>query len=194
MTDGAYPDDVYPDSGSRLPALKREALDDAGRALYDRLLDPVDGSIAGLQGPGGIRLYSAKISEFTQSLLEYFRRDADMEGHIRELAILVTAHELGSRFEWATHEPLAVKEGLDREIIETVRHGRSTGGLGETEAVVIRLGRELFARRELAPETFAQALRVFGPRGLVDLVSLMAQYSATATLLTAFDVQLHPAR
>ena len=36
----------------------------------------------------------------------------------------------------------------------------------------------------------AEALRLFGKRGLVDLVSLMTSYSATAALLNAFDMQL----
>ena len=41
-------------------------------------------------------------------------------------------------------------------------------------------------------ETFAQALKQFGQRRLVDLVALMGNYAATAALLTAFDMQLDP--
>ncbi len=190
MTDNAYPNDVHAESGSRLPLLQREDLDDISRQLYDRLVDPDRGSIAGLRGPGGIRLYSAGISRFTQDLLGYFRRDARIGGHIRELAILVTAREADCQFEWASHEPIARSEGLATEIIEIVRHRRSIDGLAPSEAVVIALGRELFGRRRVTPDTFARALALFGPRDLVDLVSLMAQYSATATLLAAFDVQL----
>ncbi len=105
---------------------------------------------------------------------------------------LVTARENESQFEWAAHEPAARSAGLAAEVIDIVRHRRATDGLGETEAVVIALGREIFARRRVAPETFAAALRLFGRRGLVDLVSLMGQYAATAAILIAFDQQLGP--
>jgi 4-carboxymuconolactone decarboxylase len=39
-------------------------------------------------------------------------------GRVRELAILTTARELDSQFEWAAHEPEALGEGISREIIE----------------------------------------------------------------------------
>ena len=37
---------------------------------------------------------------------------------------------------------------------------------------------------------FAHALEIFGPKELVNLVSLMGYYASTAALLTAFDMQL----
>lgn len=57
---------------------------------------------------------------------------------------------------------------------------------------MIGFGRELFERRRVEPATFARALALLGRQGLVDLVSLMGVYAATAALLTAFDVQLRP--
>jgi hypothetical protein len=42
--------------------------------------------------------------------------------------------------------------------------------------------------------TFAEALRLFGRRGTVDLVSLMGLYSATSALGNAFDIQLPEGR
>jgi len=44
----------------------------------------------------------------------------------------------------------------------------------------------------VSPDTFARALKLFGDKGIVDLVSLMGEYSATAALLTTFDQQLQP--
>jgi hypothetical protein len=31
----AFPNDVYPETGNRLPPIKREELDEAGKRLYD---------------------------------------------------------------------------------------------------------------------------------------------------------------
>ena len=108
------------------------------------------------------------------------------------MAILTTARELDSQFEWAAHEAEARREGLSPEIIETIRHRRDTGGLDEADAVVIALGREIFTARKVSSTTFAAALKLFGRRKLVDLVALMGNYAATAAMLTAFDMQLDP--
>ena len=39
---------------------------------------------------------------------------------MRELAILVTARELDSQFEWAAHEAEATREGISRDIIDII--------------------------------------------------------------------------
>lgn len=192
MTVNNVPHDVYPDSGFRLPLPKREDFAEGDQWVFDRFNAPDSPTLAGLQGPGGIRLYSPPISEYTQKLNRYLRREAGFPGRIRELAILVTARAFDNQFEWSQHEPQARKEGLPQAIIEVVRHRKAVDDLPETEAAVIRLGREMFGTRRVAPETFAAALRLFGPRQLVELVSLMGQYAATAVLLTAFDMQLRP--
>jgi 4-carboxymuconolactone decarboxylase len=108
------------------------------------------------------------------------------------LAILTTARELDSQFEWAAHEPAALTEGISADIIEIIRHRSGTSGLDEADATVIELGREIFGARKVAPATFARALQQLGRRALVDLVALMGNYAGTAALLTAFDMQLDP--
>jgi 4-carboxymuconolactone decarboxylase len=189
MTD-KLPSDVYPDSRCRLPLPKREELDDAGRKIYDHHVDPNGQSLAGLTGPGGIRLHSPRLSALQSPASRYLRWEAGLSGPIRELVILVTAREMGSQFEWFQHEAEARKEGLAEAIIDTVKHGKPLDGLPETEAAIIALGREMIGKKKVSPETFARALNVFGRRTLVDVVALMGNYAATALLLVAFDAQL----
>jgi len=45
------------------------------------------------------------------------RNDVPLEPRLRELAILVTAREFDSQFEWTAHEPVALKEGLDPKVL-----------------------------------------------------------------------------
>ena len=187
-----YPEDVDPASGCRLPLPRRDQLDDAGRQTYDSLADPKGGSIRGLRGPGGILLHSPGLSRLTRPLNRYLRHEAGLGGRVRELAILTTARELDSQFEWAAHEPEALSEGISLEIIEIIKHRMNTNGLDEADAIVIELGREIFGARRVASTTFARSLRQFGGRALVDLVALMGNYAGTAALLTAFDMQLDP--
>jgi 4-carboxymuconolactone decarboxylase len=186
------PEDVDPTSGCRLPPPSREELDDAGQRIYDSLTDPKGGTIRGLRGPGGILLHSPQLSRYTRPLNRYLRHEAGLGGRVRELAILTTARELDSQFEWAAHEPEAIGEGISQEIIDIIKHRKDTSGLDEADAIVIELGREIFGARKVASGTFVRSLRQFGRRGLVDLVALMGNYAGTAAVLTAFDMQLDP--
>jgi putative methionine-R-sulfoxide reductase with GAF domain/alkylhydroperoxidase family enzyme len=185
-----YPADVDPQSGCRLPLPRRDELDPDGQRIYDRLADPAGGSLRGLRGPGGIQLHSPELSRRSRPVNHYLRNEAGLGGRVRELAILATARELGSRFEWAAHEGAALAEGIAREIIEVIRRRGVTGDLAEADAVVIDLAREIFDARHVSSATYARALRQFGRRRLVDLVALMGNYAATAALLTAFDMQV----
>ena len=188
--EAGLPKDVDPESGFRLPLLKREELDEQGQTLYDLAVRQDGRNIVGLRGPIGIRLYSPKVGMLQRDLNQYLRFEAGISGPMRELAILVTAREFNSQFEWAAHRPLALREGLSEAAIDVVKNRKDTAGLPEAEAAVIQLGREIFREKKVAPDTFARVLKVCGPRGLVNLVSLMGSYSSTAALLAAFDMQL----
>jgi 4-carboxymuconolactone decarboxylase len=184
------PSDIDPQSGFRLPLPKREDLDEAGRRHYDRVSAP-GASIAGLQGPSGIQLYSPKTAEHVRALNRYLRYEAGFSPRVREIAILTTAREMDSQFEWVAHEPEALKEGVAAAVIDVIKHRKSTAGLDETDATVIELGRQIFRDHKVTPELFAKAKALFGPNKLIELVMLMGNYAGTAALLIAVDMQLH---
>ncbi|MPY71141.1 MAG: hypothetical protein GEU92_13760 [Alphaproteobacteria bacterium] len=191
MADRDFPPDVHPDSGCRVPLVKRKDIGvPEAQALYDHHMAPHSKSLAGLWGPGGIKLHSPKLALASQSIGKYLRWEAGIAEPIRELAILVTARCHDSRFEWAAHEPEGLRVGLSQEAIDVVKHRRPTDGLPEEYAVIVALGREMFDDRYVKPETFAAATRVFGAQQLVDIVSLMGLYAGTAALLCAYDIQL----
>jgi len=186
------PGDVHPDSLSRLPLVEREAMDERGQKFYDAVTGPHSRTLVGLQGPSGIWLHSPELGERERAVNQYLRYETALERRLTELAILVTARELDNQFEWTAHEPVALKEGLDPEIIEVVKHRKPTSGLGTKEALIISLGRKLFRERKVDPETFAHALEVFGSRGLVNLAALMGNYAGTALMLNMVDQHLRP--
>jgi 4-carboxymuconolactone decarboxylase len=189
-TGTTMPSDIDPKSGMRLPLPKREELDEAGQKAYDRSAAP-GASIAGLQGPGGIQLFSPKTAANVSALNRYLRFEAGFTPHVREVAILATAREMDSQFEWVAHEPEALKEGVPQSTIDVIKYRRSTEGVDPTDALIIELGRQLWRDHKVKSETFAQLKTIFGPNKLVELVMLMGNYAATAALLTAVDMQLH---
>jgi 4-carboxymuconolactone decarboxylase len=73
MGKSEWPADIDPNSGFRLPLLKREDLDEGGQRRYDRAVSRQN--IAGLQGPTGIMLYSPKASEAQGAITRYLRHE-----------------------------------------------------------------------------------------------------------------------
>ena len=183
------PQDVYLDSGFRLPLPKRDEMDECGKKMYDKTASR---NIRSLRGNGGINLYSPMISEYETALNQYLRFESGLSGPIRELAILVTSREMDSQHIWTAHEPMALKEGLSQEIIDIIKYHQAAGELPETEGLVIQFGRELFRQQKVTSETFARALNMFGARQLVNLVTLIANYAAVAIKFSAFDMQVRP--
>src|SRR5439155_21032909 len=80
---------------------------------------------------------------------------------------------------------------VDPGVVEIVRAAKPLADVPEKDAVVIQLARELHGHK-VTSETYARALNAFGDSNLVVLVSLMANYAATATRLSAFNQQMPP--
>ena len=144
------PSDIDPKSGFRLPLPKREDLDDVGKRAYDRAAAPGK-SLVGLRGPGGITLYSTKTVEARAQFSNHLRFDV-FPANIREVAILAVAREMDSQFEWAAHEPEALKEGVPADVVDVIKHRKSTQGLDETYAAIIELGRQTFGDHKVTSE------------------------------------------
>jgi 4-carboxymuconolactone decarboxylase len=183
----AFPKDIYPDTGNRLPALKREELDDAGKKLFDAKI-PADSF-----GPGAIRLYSLPVAEQMGAINTFLRNKSGLDPRVVQLAILVTAREFDSEYVWTAHEPQALKAGLQPEVIDVVRFRKSPEGLADKDAVIIQLGRDAIGKHHVSPEVTARAVNLYGKQGIVNIVSLMGDYASTAILLNAFDQHVRPA-
>ena len=159
------PPDIDPQSRCRLPLVKREDLDAEGQKMFDMHTDPKGGTIRGLKGPGGIGLHSPRYSHASRPVGRYLRFESGHSPRVRETAILISARESGSRFEWAAHEPEALKEGVSRETIDAIKFRKTLDGLDPVDAIIIQLGREAFGARKVSSETYAKAHKQFGTRG-----------------------------
>lgn len=164
------PDDIHPDSRSRLPYVKAQAGPTPG-PLYSRGLAP-EGT-----GPGQITRHGSGLK-----LLE-----AGVGRRTMALAVLVTSQAHHQTYHWTRSEAAARTDGLEASVIEVVRGTAPLTGLGEKDAALVQFGRELFRNHTVAPATYQRALKAFGERNLVDLVDLMARAVNDLTLLTAFD-------
>jgi len=111
---------------------------------------------------------------------------------LTELAILTAAREHDQPYEWSLHEMEATAVGLNPAVIDIVRYRKPLTGAGQKELAIIQIGREVFGTHKLSSATYADALKLFGERDLVDIVDLMAGYAATAARLNAVNQQMPP--
>jgi len=177
---GQLPEDVHPDSRSRLPPINREELDVERREIYDAVIQ-IDGSADARMGAAALRLHGSGTN---------LRFLGPLGRRLTELAILTTARELDQPYEWAMHELDGLAVGLDELLIDIVRHRKPITGVGDPEAIIMEVGRELFTTRRLDSDTYASALARLGKTNLVDLIDLMGRYASTGATLTAFNQQM----
>ena len=158
------PKDIDPDSKARLPNVKREDLDEDGKKTYDFVVNPKSFHSRGLPTPIGMWMHSPRMAEHILPVYMYLRFGNAFGQRLTELAILVTAREINSQYQWTSHEPQAPTYGLEQNIVDVVKYRRGTAGLGEKEALMITFGRELLTDRKVTSETFAHAMGWSGSR------------------------------
>jgi 4-carboxymuconolactone decarboxylase len=183
------PPDIDPITRNRVPPVKLDELDDYGKKIVGNVTGK-GRAVVEAGGPSSIRAHSPHVLEYMDMGNYYLRNQAGIEPKLVELTIMVGARAMENPYEWTAHEPAGLKAGLSQQAIDIVKYKKPITGLGEKETAIIQLGREAFYDHKVTSATFAQAQKLFGRQGLVNIVTLMAHYSATAVLLTTFDQHL----
>ena len=180
------PPDIHPESLSRLPPVQRDALDEAGKAVYDRV---AGGRGLPRTGPGAVTMHSPGIAGPIQDLNQYLRKTVAGSKYF-ELSALIAAREFDQQYEWSGHEPAALRAGLEQSVIDVVKFNRDVTGIAEKDATVSRLGRAIFRDHKVSSELWAKTVEFFGRQGAVEVVATMADYAMAGFILTAVDQRL----
>jgi 4-carboxymuconolactone decarboxylase len=188
------PPDINPQSRNRFPYPTRNDLDDEGKKIWDEMSH--GGPTPTHMFPG--RLQSPALAIPLADAHHYVKFETGLGSRLTELAILTTAREVDSPFEWTQAEDHGNSGKRPPEagqaVVDVIKYCKPVAGLDEKDAVVITFGRELFSRNHVSSDTFASALRLFGRRGVVDLAGLMGLYTESALALKAYDLQLPAGR
>lgn len=177
---------------ARLPYVSREDLPADKRPIYDHIAE-TRGSVEPLTPvPHSFRvlLHSPEAAEAVARLGEYLRFNSALDPMVREIAILGTARELNSQYEWSHHEPVARQVGVRDQVIESIRTGRAPMGLPAKEGVFAQAAKELVGRGTLTDRTFQAVLHLLGPQQTVDLIVLIGYYAMLGGALEALGVEL----
>jgi len=190
----ALPPDIDPVSLTRLPPLKRADLDDEGKAIYDKI---VGDKPPPATGPVPMSLYSPKIAAPINELNGFLRSNGDLSPRHTEVAILAATWATAHQYEYSSHEPAALRFGAPQEVIDTIKYNREPKDLSPEETLIIKLGRDLMRKHAVGSDLYAQAVKLFGKKGVVELVTVMGDYVMVGMVLTAIDQHLpadRPAR
>ncbi len=197
VTDADIPPDIHrDDSWARLPLPVRDELDADGQRAFDVITESYEGRSGGPRGALAMWLYSPLMADHMYPFRSYLRFGTDLDQRLTELAILVVTREVRSQFLWTAHEPLALKAGLEPEIIDVVKRraalDASPPGLGDKEQVIVEFTREVLTEERVSSATFARARELFGEKGVMDLAGLIAYYNFVNITFKTFDIQLAP--
>jgi len=145
-----------------------------------------------LGGPFNVWLRSPGIGNLVQQLGEEIRFRSSLSGKLNELAILVTARNWTSQYEWVAHHKLALEGGLDPKIAEAIAEGRRPEGMDADETLVYEFSTELQASKGVSDAMFARAVARFGERGVVDLISVNGFYVLVSMCLNVDRTPVPP--
>lgn len=186
------PPDIDKDSYSRLPLKKRADFSGDDLRVYDTVTgrDPQGNPRATPPlGPVATSLYSLGVALPMYELNQYVRRSV-VGTAIYQLCTLIAARELSENYEWSSHEPGALRAGVDPKSVEAIKYDRSTEGLPPREALVIRFGRAIFREPRMPPELYRAVVAEFGQQGMFEITAIIGDYAMAAIMLKAVDQQV----
>jgi 4-carboxymuconolactone decarboxylase len=156
----------------------------------DRLTDEQRAAIAefsavrgNLSGPWAVIARSPGMLNPARSLSDYVRFNSSLPPRLSEFAILITAREWSSQYEWNAHHGLAMRGGLKPEIAAAVADGRRPEGMAADEAALYDFCIELHRYRGVSDATYARALEQLGEQGIVDVIGLSGWYTLVSMTL-----------
>jgi len=114
---------------------------------------------------------------------DYVRFNSSLPPRLSEFAIMIAARQWSQPYEWRAHYPLAIKGGLDRQILVDLGAGSRPQGMKEDETALYDFCAELYRDKNVNDATFQAALAKFGERGIMDLIGIIGYYDLVSMAL-----------
>jgi 4-carboxymuconolactone decarboxylase len=180
----SLPPDIHPVTLSRLPPVTPADLDEEGkRLLAARTFSP---------GPGPTHVTINSPRERDLGIPS--GTTSPVGPRFFQLAVLITAREIDQQYEWSSHEPAGLRQGLEQSVIDVVKYNRPVTGLSEKDATLITFGRALYREHKVSSELWAKMVSLFGRQHTIQLMMIMGDYFRVGFMLNAVDQQLPPGR
>jgi 4-carboxymuconolactone decarboxylase len=151
-------------------------------------------AIAGKRGaapaPMMAWLNSPEMARHATRLGEQLRFNTIFPPKLSEIAILVTARHWTAHYEWWAHKRLALKGGIDPKIIDDIRDRRTPTFDDPKGQMIYDVAKSLHDGHGLSDTLYAEAVKVLGERGLVEVIGLCGYYTLVSMTLNTFEFEL----
>src|SRR5262245_3407422 len=114
---------------------------------------------------------------------DYVRFNSSLPPRLSEFAIMIAARQWSQPYEWRAHYPLAIKGGLDRQILIDLGAGTKPQGMKEDEAALYEFCTQLYRDKDVTDAAFKAAADKFGERGIMDLIGIIGYYDIASMAL-----------
>ena len=131
-------------------------------------------------GPFEPLMHSPQVMTLARSMGDYLRYNSAIGNTLSELAILITARQWSQDYEWHLHQPIALKAGIRKDIVEAIQEGRRPTGMSEDEEIVYDFSTELHQTKRVSDATYLRAEKRFARKGIVDLTGINGYYTLLA--------------
>jgi len=140
-------------------------------------------------GPFNIYLRSPETAELSRPYSDYLRFKAPTPRKLKEIAIMLTSRYWGGQYVWYSHRQQALDAGLSPAFIAAMAAGERPANMLPDEATAYDFVTQLLSTRQVSDANFKAMAALVGERCIVELVSLMGQYTGLTML---FVVDRYP--
>jgi 4-carboxymuconolactone decarboxylase len=173
-------------TGERMPEMTLEKMTPAQRSIAEAI---TNGPRGRMSGPFNAWLRNPVLADRLQKVGEYVRFNTSLDKRINEMAIIMTAQAWRAQYEWYAHAPLAIKAGLDPEVVKAIGAGRKPENMKDDEAIVWEFTTQLRRDHSVDDAIYARALEKFGEQGIIDLVAVNGYYDVVSMTLNVARVK-----
>jgi len=182
QTPPGLPPDIDPVTLSRLPWVTPGDLDEEGKKLLAQRPPTAKPG----PGPTHVTGYSPR----ERSLGTPTGVNSPVGPRYFQFAVLIMAREIDQHYEWSSHEPAALRQGLEQSVIDVVKHNRPVTGLADKDATLITFGRTLYREHKVSSELWQKMIGHFGRQQTVQLMMIMGDYFRVGFMMNAVDQHL----
>ncbi len=169
----------------RLPPIPEEKFTEEQRALIKAISSGPRGQFK-MSGPFYCYLHAPAFGELAQKLGAHCRFGTSIPPRLSEFAILVTAQQWKSQYEWSAHAPIAEKQGVKPQTVRDLQAGRVPKTAPKDEMAIYDFIKELYKVKRVSDRTYKRVQALLGDAGTVELVGLLGYYALVAMTLDAF--------
>jgi 4-carboxymuconolactone decarboxylase len=166
----------------RLSALRLDQLTPEQQAMATMLATPPRNNKINT-GPFNAYARSPALGVLLLHVSDYVRFNSSLPPRLSEFAIMIAARQWTQLYEWRAHYPLAIKGGLDRQLLVDLGAGNRPQGMKDDEAALYDFCTELYRDRNVSDASFKAAVDKFGERGIMDVIGIIGYYDLVSMAL-----------